>query len=106
MRNIGEINCHIHRPAPAVSCFFAPVILTGTKKPRPKRPILIRIMRTSRSGEKDKNRTTHKITAVKAGSHKDDQITLESPDIAEIKTNCRKWLTSPKEFDILVLCYL
>ena len=41
--------------------------------------------------------------AGKAGSHKDDQITLESPDIAEIKSNCRKWLTSPKEFDILAL---
>ena len=44
-----------------------------------------------------------KRTAVKAGSHKDDQITLESPDIAEIKTNCRKWLTSPKIFDIIAL---
>jgi hypothetical protein len=39
----------------------------------------------------------------KAGSHKDDQLILESPDIAEMKTNCRKWLTSPKVFDILTL---
>ena len=44
-----------------------------------------------------------KRTALKAGSHKDDQITLESPDIAEIKTNCRKWLTSPKILGILIL---
>ena len=39
-------------------------------------------------------------TALKAGSHKDDQITLESPNKTEIRINYRKWLTSPKIFDI------
>ena len=53
--------------------------------------------------KKDKNRTTHKRTAGKSGSHQDDHRTWESPDKTEIKTNYRKWLTSPKKFDILAL---
>ena len=43
-----------------------------------KRLVLIRIMSTSRLGEKDKNRTTHKRPAGKAGSHKEDQRTSRS----------------------------
>ena len=42
-------------------------------------------------------------TSVKAGSHKDDQRTLESPDKTENRINYRKWLTSPKVFGIITL---
>ena len=53
--------------------------------------------------KKDKNRTTHKRTAGKSGYHQDDHRTWNSPDKTEIIINYRKWLTSPKTFDIIAL---
>ena len=46
-------------------------------------------------------RQRRRKAAGKAGSHKDDQITLESPDKTENRINYRKWLTSPKVFGII-----
>ena len=44
-----------------------------------------------------------KRTAGKSGYHQDDHRTWDSPDKTEIRINYRKWLTSPKTFDIIAL---